>query len=155
MDLNKLEEDSNGIVVQPNGGFVTTYNSFIRNPNISSNAKILYLYLLGYSGRGQAFPSVARIEREIGWRRQKITSVTKELEAIGGIYYVNRICRRTKRKSTNLYYLADIDNKTGTFNKDFLDTVKEAYPEKVKYIWLQKYYSINLKGRKAPIFLLL
>ena len=80
MDLNKLEEDSNGIVVQPNSGFVTTYNSFIRNPNISSNAKILYLYLLGYSGRGQAFPSVARIEREIGWRRQKITSVTKELE---------------------------------------------------------------------------
>ena len=45
MDLNKLEEDSNGIVVQPNSGFVTTYNSFIRNPNISSNAPIYYLII--------------------------------------------------------------------------------------------------------------
>ena len=56
----------------------------------------------------------------------------KELERIGGVNVVNRICKKTKKKASNLYFIPGILI-TGDFD-DFLDTVKEAYPEKVKYI---------------------
>ena len=132
MDLNRLEQESlNGIIMRT-PPFITVYNSFIRNPKISANCKILYLYLSGYNGKGEIFPSYSRISSEIGWSRQRVCNTIKELEKIGGVYVVNRICKKTKKKASNLYFIPGILI-TGDFD-DFLDTVKEAYPEKVKYI---------------------
>ena len=136
-DFNSLEEaikHSNGIIT-PRTYFVQVPNSFIRNPNLTTNEKMMYLYLWGFGGETMnMYPSQARMEKELKLSRPTIIKILKSLEEKGGLYIIQRIKKDTKEKATNLYYLCAIDNNSGDFQKGYLDIIKAYCPNKIKYI---------------------
>lgn len=136
-DFNSLEEAikySNGIIT-PRTYFVQVPNSFIRNPNLTTNEKMMYLYLWGFGGEAMnMYPSQARMERELKLSRPTIIKILKSLEEKGGLYIIQRIRKDTKEKATNLYYLCAIDNNSGDFQKGYLDIIKAYCPNKIRYI---------------------
>lgn len=131
--LDRIKK-SNGVVTAQNY-FVQVPNSFIRNPNLKSKEKLLYIYLWGFGGASMnMYPSQARMKKELGWSIPTIIDTLKSLEEKGGLYIINRVYKSTKEKSTNLYYLAEIDNSTGCFNKKSIKIVKSVYPDKIVFI---------------------
>ena len=131
-DINQLLEkikQSHGVIT-PKNYFVQVPNSFVRNNSIDTNQKILYIYLWGFGGESMnMYPSISRINKELGWGKQKIFEVLKKLQGNGGVYIINRRHSKTKEKATNLYYLAEIDSNNGNFIKSSLDIVRTIYPE--------------------------
>lgn len=136
-EIEQLKDElarSNGVVT-PQNYFVQVPNSFIRNGNIGSDEKLMYIYLWGFGGISkQMYPSQARMIKELGWSKSKVIRVLQTLEAKGGVYILNRVKLEKKEKATNLYYLAEIDTNDGNFQEKSLEKVKVAYPTKIMYI---------------------
>lgn len=115
--------------------FTQIPNSFIRNTHITTNEKIMYIYLYGFGVQSKnMYPGQSRIIKELGWSKSKVISVLNRLEKSGRIYIINRCYEITNERATNLYYLSDIDNSTDGFITDSLNVVKAIYPNKIKYI---------------------
>ena len=133
MLLDKIKR-SNGVVT-PRTYFVQVPNSFIRNPNLTSKEKMMYIYLWGFGGESMnMYPAQGRMKKELGWSKPTIINVLKSLEEKGGLYIINRKYKETNEKATNLYYLAEIDSMSGDFIKSSIDIVKLVYPDKFTYI---------------------
>ena len=133
-DLKEQIERSNGVVT-PQNYFVQVPNSFVRSLELDTNEKMMYIYLWGFGGESRAmYPGQARMMKELGWSKNKVIKILKSLEEKGGLYIINRVKKDTKEKVTNLYYLCAIDNSTGNFKKDYLNIVKQVYPDKITYV---------------------
>jgi len=62
------------------GWFTQILNSFIRNPDISPEAKVLAFVFASYAdARGVAFPGTGRLVRETGMSRYRVTRARSEL----------------------------------------------------------------------------
>lgn len=120
-------------VLAPQIYFVQVPNEFIRNENIDIKEKMLYIYLLSFaSGRYNAYPGLARMQSELGITKKTIIKILKSLEDKEGIYIINRVYKNNiNKKGTNLYYLSEIDNQTGSFRKGSLDIIRGMYPNKM------------------------
>lgn len=133
--LREMIENSDTGVIAPSSYFIQVPNSFIRNENLSVTEKMMYMYILGFGfDRRGVYPSQTRMMKELGLSRPTIIKTLKSLEEKGGLYIINRYYKNKKEKTTNLYYLCEIDSSTGDFNKKYLDIVKALYPEKKIYI---------------------
>ena len=130
--LDRIKK-SNGVIT-PRSYFVQVPNSFMRNPNLTMQEKSMYIYLWGFGGENMnAYPSQARMIKELGISRPTIYKILKSLEDKGGLYILNRKYKN-EEKTTNLYYLCAINNNDGCFIKDYLNIVKDLYPDKILYI---------------------
>ena len=125
---------SNG-VINSNNYFTQVPNSFVRNENLTHYEKLLYIYIWGYGGdRRGSYPSHSLMVKHLGFSKSTIKRTLKSLEDKNGLYIINRVKKKTKEKSTNVYYLAEIDLNTGAFVKESLDIVRQLYPNKIIYI---------------------
>ena len=131
--LNRIRH-TNG-VLSPNRATVDIPILFLRNKKYTIYEKILYQYLLTYStNHGDAYPSLERMQLELGLSRPTLIKHLKSLEEKNGVLILNRINKETNEKDTNLYYLGEIIYKTGDFNKSYLDLVKMIFPNKKIFI---------------------
>ena len=114
--------------------FIQTKLTFIRNPNYNIYQKMLYqlLHTYGIDKRG-VYPSQGKLAKELGISRRKVISTLQELEDLGGVYIINQVFVNTKHKTSNLYYISEID-KEGNFNKDSLKIVKKMYSNKTRVL---------------------
>lgn len=102
-------------VVSRRSLFIQTENVFINNPRYTVYEKMVYLNLCTYAGRHtMCFPSQETIAKDLGITRMMTSKVLKKLQELGGIYIVNQV-KENGRKTSNLYFLADIDQVTGDF----------------------------------------
>lgn len=132
--LKQIIEHSTGVVTSQTY-FIQVPNSFMRNPDLNIYEKSLYMYIWGYGGdRRGAYPSQGLMVKHLGISKSTVIRNLKSLEEKGGICILNRIKKATKEKSTNIYYLADIEVNDGTFIKKSIDIVKQIYPDKIVYI---------------------
>lgn len=138
IDLEALKnalKHSTGVYKNSQTYFIQVPNSFMRNTELNLYEKGLYLYIWGYAGdKKGAYPSHQKMMKHLGISKSTVIRNLKTLEEKGGICMLNRIKKDTKEKSTNIYYLADIDINDGTFIKESIDIVKKLYPDKTIYI---------------------
>ena len=131
--LKSLIEHSNGVVTSQTY-FIQVPNSFMRNKDLNIYEKSLYLYIWGYGGdRRGAYPSHGAMIEHLGISKSTVKRSLKSLEEKGGICILNRIKKGTNEKSTNIYYLAEIDVNDGNFIKESIDIVKKIYLDKKVY----------------------
>lgn len=103
--------------------FVQAENVFINNPTYTVYEKMVYLNLSTYAGKKtMCFPSQNSIARDLNISRKTVNEVLKRLQELGGIYIVRQI-KENNRNSSNLYFLADINQTTGEFIPD-CETIK-------------------------------
>lgn len=122
---------SNGVIT-PQSYFVQVPNSFVRNTELNIKEKMMYIYLWGFGGASMnVYPSQSRMVRELALSKPTVISTLKSLEEKGGIYIINRVYKNNNEKTTNLYYLAQIDTTSGSFIKKSIDIVKLLYPNKL------------------------
>lgn len=133
-EVRNMVQSSLG-VVNSNTCFIQVPNSFIRREDLSINEKMMYMYLWGYGiDRRPSYPSHDKIAKHLNIGRSTVIRTLKTLEEKGGLYILNRYNKETKAKTTNLYYLAEIDNNNGSFIDSSLEIVKRLYPNKIAYI---------------------
>lgn len=131
--LDRIKK-SNGVIT-PQNYFVQVPNSFVRNPRLSSDEKMMYIYLWGFGGESKyMYPGQSRMSNDLGWGKQKVIKILKSLEEKGGIFIIGRKHRNTNEKATNLYYLAEINTNTGDFIESTIDIIKTLYPDKFTYV---------------------
>lgn len=136
-ELRQMVADGKRIALTANTIFIQVPNSFMRNENLTINQKMIYLYLWGYGiDLRPSYPSHATMKKHLGLSKPTIIEILKKLEELGGVYIINRIKKKTKAKTTNLYYLAEIDNKTGCFVDESLQMIRALYPEGNKVVYI-------------------
>lgn len=125
----------NGVVTAQNY-FIQVPNSFMRNPAYNVYEKMIYMYIWGFGGdRRGAYPSQSGMVNGLAISKSTVIRTLKSLEEKGGIYIINRYKKdNLKEKSTNIYYLAEIDINTGTFINKSIDIVRQLYPDKKIFI---------------------
>ena len=130
LDNNFINNNNSFVYIPRSEIFVQTKASFLRNKKYTAYQKTLYqiLHSYGIDYRG-VYPSHQRLAEELAVSRRMIIKVLNQLEEFGGVYIINRVFEGTKNKSSNLYYLSEID-KSGDFDKESLDIVKIRYPNK-------------------------
>lgn len=120
MNEEEKKEFFNGIDLMLGGVvkrsyFVQAENVFINNPNYTVYEKMVYLNLATYAGNKSAcFPSQTSIAKDLNISRKKVNEVLKRLQELGGVYIIRQI-KENGRNSSNMYFLADIDQTTGDF----------------------------------------
>ncbi|MGL4874601.1 MAG: helix-turn-helix domain-containing protein [Clostridium sp.] len=114
--------------------FIQVPNSFLRN-ELTPNEKTLYLILWGYSvNREGVYPSHSKLMENIGVSKNTLIKTINSLEDKGWIIVLNRIYKESKEKSSNIYYLAQIDNKIGSPVQESIKIIKDLFPDKTVYI---------------------
>lgn len=97
--------------------FVKAFNSLLRNPEYSHAEIRLFLILKSYAGKDEiCFPSHKTLQNDMGLKATSLKDLIKKLEALGAIYIVQQR-KQSGRDTSNCYFLADIDTKTGKFTE--------------------------------------
>lgn len=127
---------SNKLTTTYNGGFTILPNSFILNPQISSQAKCLMLLLMQYAwnGKDEVFPSVETITYHLNWSKDKFYKYKNELVDKG--YMTVSQGRNTNNQfSHNIYTLSPehVENSNNLPCMENTDTEKPV-PNNTKYI---------------------
>lgn len=117
---------SNKFITTYNGGFTILPNSFIMNPDISSEAKCLMLLLMQYAwnGKDEVFPSVETITYHLNWSNDRFQKYKKELVEKGFIE-VTQAKSDTGQFKHNVYKLSP-ENEYSP-HMDFPGTEKSAF----------------------------
>lgn len=111
--------------------------SFIRNKELSSMEKVMYLYLCTFDG--MECPSIREMAEDLGISTRTVNSTIKNLEHKKLVCKINRVIvgkSGQKEKGTNLYHLAGIDKINGTFKELDLETITKAYPDFIDYVYI-------------------
>jgi hypothetical protein len=83
------------------GGFTQLPNFILKNPALSSNAKVVYAMLLSYAWHhDRVFPGQTRLAADMGSSQPTIARATAELEQVGYLAITRR-----GQGLTNLYTL--------------------------------------------------
>jgi DNA-binding MarR family transcriptional regulator len=83
------------------GGFTQVPNFILKNPELSSNAKVVYSMLLSYAWyHDRVFPGQERMAEDMGTSRPTVTKAIGELERIGYLEV-----QRRGQGLTNVYVL--------------------------------------------------
>jgi len=83
------------------GGFTQVPNFILKNPDLSSNAKVAYSMLLSYAwNNNRVFPGQERMANDMGTSRPTVTKAIGELEQAGYLEI-----RRRGQGLTNIYVL--------------------------------------------------
>jgi hypothetical protein len=104
-ELNHFQEKQN-IILQgfdpvSAGGFTQVPNVILNNPDLSSNAKIIYSKLLSYAwNNNHVFPGQERLAQDTGISLRTVVTTIKELSKTGYL----EVTRRGLGK-TNVYIL--------------------------------------------------
>jgi len=130
--IKKLAEEGLMGVYKKQTFFVMTENNFIRNPKYTVNQKMVYQCLQSYAGAiTSCFPSKLTIAKDLGTSTKTIERVLQQLEELGAIIIINQITE-SKRKTSNLYILAEIDKDTGDFNSKSIQKFKQLTLEPIR-----------------------
>ena len=128
--IKEMIKQSKGVVNQ-NTCFIQLPNSFVRRGDLTITEKMVYICLWGYGiDLRPSYPSHDKIAKNLNTSRSTIIRAIISLEDKGGLYVLNRALEKNKAKTTNLYYLAEIDSETGSFKSESLDLIKYLYPDK-------------------------
>lgn len=123
----------NGGVIAPPSYFTQVPDAFCRRTDLNMNEKMLFIYLWGYAAnKGHAFPSQGRMLDELGITKPTLNKLLKSLETKGGIFIVNQF--KNKAQISNLYFLSEVDIKTGEFDDNYLGMQKQLYPDKKRIL---------------------
>ncbi len=102
-----MDDERSPIVIRDDalrGGFTQIPNAILRNPDISSGAKVAYGVLLSYAWQDDhCFPGQERMARDMGVTERSVITYLKQLDESGLI----SIKRRGLGK-TNLYTIERI-----------------------------------------------
>jgi DNA-binding transcriptional ArsR family regulator len=91
------------------GGFTQVPNILLRDPTISSNAKVAYAELLSYAWHNNfVFPGQERMASDTGMSKSTVSRATSELEDSGWLEV-----RRRGQGKTNMYILKFTVRKKG------------------------------------------
>lgn len=83
------------------GGFTQVPNFILKNPELSSNAKVVYAMLLSYAwNNDRVFPGQERMAEDMGISRPTVTKAIGELEQVGYLEI-----QRRGQGLTNIYIL--------------------------------------------------
>ncbi len=83
------------------GGFTQIPNFILKNPDVSSNAKVAYTLLLSYAWHNErVFPGQERMADDMGTSQPTVTRAIGELEKIGYLEV-----QRRGQGLTNVYVL--------------------------------------------------
>lgn len=136
--LRKLIErmDENGGVIAPPSYFTQVPDNFNRRPDLTMQEKLVFTYIWGYcSNKGHAFPSQARMLKELATTKPTLNKILRSLEEKNGIYIINQYTDETMtEKTVNLYYISEVDLYTGEFKTEGLDLIKAMYPDKIRIL---------------------
>lgn len=124
----------NGIILPPQRLFVQVPIEFIRCEEYTVREKMIYMYIWTYGITHKVgFPAQPTIAKDLGIGVSTLRNDLKSLERKNGLLMIERRYIGTKEKTTSLYYLGKITT-DGTFSKEYLDSVRNLYPDKLKYI---------------------
>jgi hypothetical protein len=97
--------------------FVKAFNSLLRNQEYLATEIRLFLILKSYAGKDDiCFPSHKTLQSDMGLKETAIKALIKKLETLGAIYIVPQR-KQSGRDTSNCYFLADVDTKTGKFKE--------------------------------------
>lgn len=127
---NMLNNENVGVIAPKQQLFVQVPIEFICNCEYTDKELRLYLYLWTYSviGPASAYPSHAKIQKDLEWSRSTVIRTLKGLEDKKGVFIINRFYEETKEKTSNLYFLVAIKN--GKFDPLEYKKLEEMYPDK-------------------------
>ena len=110
--------------------FTQIPNEFIYCPNISIDAKMMFIYLLSfdYSGEGIAFPSKTRIMRELNMGDTKYNRIMTELKELK-LITVTQEKGENGRFAHNVYILENIFEKIDEINSTAMRFYEPGEPE--------------------------
>ena len=116
--------------------FTQIPNEFIYCPNISPESKMLFIYLMSfdYSGEGIAFPSKARIMKELGVGTTKYSRMMAELKEL-------KLITVTQEKEENGRFAHNVYTLENIFEK-----VKEIESSGVRFCDSGEYESVEYGG---------
>lgn len=127
--------DENGGVIAPPTYFTQVPDMFVRRTDLTINEKMVFIYIWGYAAnKGHAFPSQARMLKELGITKPTLNKVLNALEAKNGIFIVNQFKKSTGQQVANLYFLAEVNMQTGEFDSKYIEINKMMYPEKKRIL---------------------
>ena|SRR5579859_4474515 len=91
------------------GGFTQIPNFILKNPDLSSNAKVAYSLLLSYAWfNDRVFPGQERMAEDMGMSQQSVSRAVLEIQKVGYLEI-----RRRGQGLTNLYILRHTVRKKG------------------------------------------
>jgi biotin operon repressor len=114
--------------------FVKAYNVFLLNPKLTPIEKMLYLALRCYAGKSMVcYPSQARLAKELGIGRDTVNANLIKLQKKNGVYILNQTTE-AKRKTSNLYFLPEINEETGELIETAMMRVAKLFPNPYIYV---------------------
>ena len=114
--------------------YITIESSFINNPKYTPIEKAVFNSLCTYAyGKGTCFPGQNGLAENLGITKRTVINTLNSLKEKGGILVMKQYTE-SNRQTVNMYFLADIDSKTGDFIRESLNTYEELTkePKKVK-----------------------
>lgn len=130
--LETMLNDVNvGVIAPKQQLFVQVPIEFICNYEYTDKELRLYLYLWSFSviGPASAYPSHAKIQKDLKWSRSTVIRTLNSLEDKKGIFTINRFYEETKEKTSNLYFLIAIKN--GRFDICEYNKLEKMYPNRI------------------------
>lgn len=133
--LKDFEEQlRKGGIIAPKQLHLQVPVKFISNGNYTVNEKMFYLYLWSCGiVKKYGYPGRSKILADTGLSISTQKRLLTRLEELGGVYVIRRFEKGTKKKLTNLYYLADISI-DGSFNPSSLEIIRKVYPDKIYFV---------------------
>lgn len=108
--------------------FVKALNVFLLNPKYKPIEKMLYLALRCYAGKSMmCYPGQTRLAKELNISRMSLSTNLTRLQKIGGVYILNQI-EENNRKTSNLYFVADLNETTGDFLQNDMMRLAKTFP---------------------------
>jgi biotin operon repressor len=137
--MEELFNESNGVILKRKDMFVQVPIEFICNPEYKDKSKLLYIYFWSYgiTDKRGSYPSHQRIGNDLGWSKSTVIRALKTLQEEGGVYIVNRFMKTDKgtlEKTSNLYYLAELERGLFKYDKNILDILNMRYPNNTEEI---------------------
>lgn len=137
--MDEIFRESNGIILKRKDMFVQVPIQFICNPSYTDKTKLLYIYFWSYgvTDKRGSYPSHQRICNDLGWSKSTVIRVLKTLKEEGGVYIINRFIKNEKgslEKTSNLYYLAELEDGFFKYDKKIVDILEMRYPNGIEKI---------------------
>ena len=105
--------------------FVKTYNSFMRNVELTLAEKSLYIYIIGFGN--SCFVSQKTMMRDLGITKPTLRKVLRNLEEKGYIYIQHRYAEDNNERLTNVYRYVPVDKNTGKPIKEIFQYYQDRY----------------------------
>ena len=132
--MSEMYKEKNGVILKRKEMFVQVPIEFICNATYNDKSKLLYIYLwtYGITDKKGAYPSQQRIARDLGWSKSTVIRTLSTLKGEGGVYIINRYIKNengTFEKTSNLYYLAELENGFFKYDQSIIDVLNIRYPK--------------------------